>query len=160
MTTTSTRRVVTVALATTKASLATTGKRVTVTLPSGDNMHGNIGSVGKVATTPASSSTSASSSATSSPTIKVTIGLSQSRTGLDQAPVTVRFEQSRRKNVLAIPVTALLAQPGGKFAVQLVQTGGTQRTVAVQPGLYTSGYVEITGAGVAAGQRVTNAAVQ
>jgi hypothetical protein len=162
MTTTSTKRVVTVALATTKSALATAGQQVTVTLPSGSNVHGRISSVGKVATAPASDTASGSGSSSSSTpaTIKVTIRLSAARTGLDQAPVTVRFEQSRRKQVLAIPVTALLAQPGGTSGVQLVQADGTRRTVAVKTGLYTSGYVEITGAGLQPGQRVTNAAVQ
>ena len=162
MTTTSRKRVVTVELATTKASLATTGKRVTVTLPSGSIAHGTISSVGKVATAEATETGTAAAAPASSgtATIKVTIRLTTTRTDLDQAPVSVRFEQSRRKDVLAIPVTALLAQPGGAFAVQVVGADGTRRTVAVKPGLYTSGFVEIAGDGLQAGQRVTNAAVQ
>ncbi|MEO6714984.1 MAG: peptidoglycan-binding domain-containing protein [Mycobacteriales bacterium] len=159
LSTTSTRRLVTVDLDTTKSALAKQGARVTVELPSGRKVRGRISSVGKVATSTSSPDQSSESSSTSTATIEVTIRLFAARTALDQAPVSVRFERSRRKNVLAIPVTALLARPGGQFALQLV-TAGKRRVVAVKPGLYTSGFVEIAGAGLRPGQRVTNAAVQ
>jgi hypothetical protein len=154
LTTTSTRRQVTVALDTTKSAVANKGARVTVVLPSEERVRGRITSVGKVATAPPSDDPDMNA------TIEVKIRLSSDKAALDQAPVTVRFEQSRRNDVLAIPVTALLAQPGGKSAVQLVQANGTRRVVTVTPGLYTSGYVEIAGPGLRPGQRVTNAAVR
>ena len=122
MTTTSTRRVVTVDLATTKSGQARDGAPVTVQLPSGSYVHGRISAVGKVATAATSTATGGSSSSSSSgATIKVTIRLSSHGSSLDQAPVTVRFEQSRVKNALAIPVTALLARAGGTFAVEVVE---------------------------------------
>jgi peptidoglycan hydrolase-like protein with peptidoglycan-binding domain len=160
MTTTSTRRLVTVALDTTRSTMAKKGARVGVVLPSGQRVRGRISSVGKVATAPPSEEPSAGSSSGTTATIEVKIRLSSRRTALDQAPVTVRFEQSRRKDVLAIPVTALVAQPGGRFAVQLAEPGGRSRVVTVTPGLYASGYVEIAGAGLRPGQRVTNAEVR
>ncbi len=158
MTTTDTRRQVTVNLATTKQALAKTGARVTVELPGNTVVPGRITSVGKVATAPASSSSSGGgSSGSTDATITVLIRLTSTRgSALDQAPVTVRFEQSRVKNVLAVPVTALIAQPGGRFAVDVV-SGGTHRLVAVEPGLYTSGFVQITGSGLQPGMTVTNA---
>lgn len=160
LTTTSTRRLVTVDLDTTKSALANQGDRVTVELPSGQKARGQISSVGKVATSTSSPDESSEPSSTATATIEVTIRLSSAKTGLDQAPVNVRFEQSRRKDVLAIPVTALLARPGGRFAVQIVEAGAKRRVVAVKPGLYTSGFVEIAGGGLRPGQRVTNAAVR
>jgi hypothetical protein len=164
MTTTSTRKVVTVNLDTTKSELARRGATVAVELPSNKTVRGRITSIGKVATSSSSSSTngassSSPSSASKTATIKLTIRLFAEGAALDQAPVTVRFEQSRVRDALAIPVTALLAQPGGKFAVEVVE-GSNRRPVSVTPGTYTSGYVQITGAGLQAGMRVTNAAVQ
>ena len=145
-------------LETTKSSLARLGARVSVELPAGRTVRGRITGVARVATKESSSSGSGSSSSTTA-TIPVTIGLFSSGTALDQAPVTVTFEQSRAKGVLAIPVTALLAQPGGKFAVEVVENG-KRRLVAVTPGSYTSGFVEITGQGLDAGMTVTNAAIR
>jgi hypothetical protein len=58
-----------------------------------------------------------------------------------------------------VPITALLAEPGGRFAV--VVTGGraghvVRRTVPVRTGLFdeVAGVVEVSGPGLAAGQHV------
>ncbi len=159
LTTTSTRREVLVALVTTNASLARTGARVTIELPSGPKAGGRIRSVSKVATA-VPTAPGASPTADATATIAVRIGLFSRAAALDRAPVTVRFEKQRRRDVMAIPVTALLVAPGGRSAVQLVQAGGSRRVVAVAPGLYTSGYVEIAGRGLRPGQRVINAEVR
>jgi multidrug efflux pump subunit AcrA (membrane-fusion protein) len=153
MTTTSTRRIVTVDLDTTKQSVAVQGARVSVELPSGDIARGRIARIGTTAT-----SEKAADGSSGPPTIKLTIKLSESAKAIDQAPVTVHLERSRRRDVLAIPVTALMARSGGTFAVEVVQAGG-RRVVPVTTGLFTSGYVEIHGAGLRPGMRVANAAI-
>jgi hypothetical protein len=153
MTTTSTRRIVTVNLDTTKESVAVKGARVTVELPSGDDVHGRIVRVGSTATSEQNADGSSAP-----PTIKLTIKLTERAKAIDQAPVTVQLERSRRRDVLAIPVTALMARSGGTFAVEVVE-GAARRVVPVTTGLFTSGYVEIDGAGLRPGMRVANAAV-
>lgn len=155
--TTSTRRRVTVALDTTKSGLARRRARVSVELPSGRKVDGRVASVGTVGTAAAAPDETAASSSDVTATIAVKVRLLATVTALDQAPVTVRFEESRRKDVLAVPVTALLARPGGRFAVQLADA---DQIVTVQPGVYAGGYVEIEGDGLRPGRRVTNAAVQ
>ncbi len=155
LTTTSARRIVVVRLPTSRTELAARGDRVRIELPDGKVVGGRIAATGRVASLPEGEDADASD-ATIRVTVKLTGGGAQP--ALDQAPVTVRFEQRRKRDVLAIPVTALQAQAGGEFAVE-VREGASRRLVRVEPGLYTSGDVEISGDGLREGMRVTDAEV-
>jgi hypothetical protein len=134
----STRRRVTLALDADRQALARAGDRVSVELPTGRTARGRITDVGAVVHEPAEEG--------GDPTVTVTIALagSAARGGLDQAPVDVGFAVERAKDVLTVPVKALLAREGGGFAVELA--GGTRRLVTVQPGLYADDRVEVEGA--------------
>jgi peptidoglycan hydrolase-like protein with peptidoglycan-binding domain len=140
-----TRREVTVELDADRQELAHEGDAVTVEMPTGRTVRGRVSDVGKVASQPASEDEES--------TIEVTIALRGRKahgSGLDQAPVDVGFASERRKDVLAVPVTALLARSGGGFAVELA--GG--RLVPVEPGMYADDYVEVSGSGLREGMRV------
>jgi peptidoglycan hydrolase-like protein with peptidoglycan-binding domain len=144
----STRREVTVPLDADRQELVDTGDAVTVELPNGKIAHGRITDVGEVASRPSSEDEES--------TIDVTIALrgrAAHGTGFDQAPVDVGFASDRRKDVLAVPVTALLARGGGGFAVET--TDG--RLVGVEPGMFAEDYVEVSGSGLREGMRVVTA---
>lgn len=120
--TTSTQVIVSVALDATKQSEAVVGEPVTVQLPDGSTADGKVTAVSPVAQSTSSSSSSSSTaggggggSTTPSATIPVTVTLSghQPTGGLDQAAVSVNFQQQVERNVLSVPVTALLATAGG-----------------------------------------------
>jgi peptidoglycan hydrolase-like protein with peptidoglycan-binding domain len=155
LTTTSTRRVVTVDLETTQYRLADTGASVRVEMPDGKAVAGTITDIGRVAEQPPASAEDTDPPAT----IELTIRLKR-RSGvvLDQAPVDVDLEKERARDVLTIPVTALLARQGGTFAVE-VRNGDRRRIVPVETGLYTDGDVEISGPGLRAGMTITDARV-
>ena len=123
--TTSTQLVVSVNLDATKQSEAVVGEPVTVQMPDGSTVDGKITQVSPVAQSSSSSSSGAAAGgggATSTPssTVPVTITLSghERTAGLDQAAVSVNFQQQKANNVLSVPVTALLATAGGGYAVQ------------------------------------------
>ena len=136
----STRRQVTVDLDATRQALARAGDAVTVELPTGRTARGRVADVGKVAEQPAGEEEG-------EPTIEVTIALrgkAARGAGLDQAPVDVGFAVERRRDVLAVPVKALLARQGGGFAVE-VADGAERRMVPVEPGMYADDLVEVDG---------------
>jgi peptidoglycan hydrolase-like protein with peptidoglycan-binding domain len=87
--------------------------------------------------------------------VEVTVGFPAGKApkGLDQASVTVAFTAARRKNVLTVPVAALLALAEGGYGVQVVDAAAT-RIVAVQTGLFAAGRVEITGDGLTEGMTI------
>jgi peptidoglycan hydrolase-like protein with peptidoglycan-binding domain len=148
----STRREVAVQLDADRQELAHAGDAVSVEMPNGRTARGRVSDVGKVASAPASED--------EEPTIEVTIALRGRKahgSGLDQAPVDVGFASERRKDVLAVPVAALLARSGGGFAVEAVDGNGRRRLVPVDPGLYADDYVEVSGAGLRDGMRVVTA---
>jgi hypothetical protein len=153
LTATSDRQVVTIPLDASQQSEVKAGDRVTVTLPDGTTTPGVVSSVGTVATT------------TSGPegpvtTIPVQVRLTDPAAAgrLDLAPVTVHITTATARDVLAVPVTALLADPGG-YVVEVAGPGNTRRWVRVKPGIFddTSGLLQVTGA-LTPGQRVVVAA--
>jgi peptidoglycan hydrolase-like protein with peptidoglycan-binding domain len=143
----STRHVATADLDAAAQTLVHKGDRVLVDLPSGQRVSGRISSVGRVA------QTSRSSNSGYTIPIEVAFGKKTRLPSLDQAPVTVEIASQSKKNALSVPVTALLAQPGGGYSVEVVN-GGRRFYVAVQTGLFASGYVEISGSGLAPGVKV------
>jgi peptidoglycan hydrolase-like protein with peptidoglycan-binding domain len=155
---TGTDRRVTVKLPVTQQELAKTGAKVTVELPGGKSATGHISSVGTVATAgdDGSDGPPQEGQDTETATIPVRITLDHpSEAGrLDGAPVTVGFASGTHKGVLAVPVRALLAQPGGTYAVKVVDATGAGRTIPVELGVFADGMVEVSGSGLATGMKV------
>ena len=78
-----------------------------MTLPDGTTTPGVVSSVGTVATTTAGQGGSGS---TTTIPVQVTLTDPGAAGTLDQAPVTVNITTATAKDVLAVPVTALLAR--------------------------------------------------
>lgn len=145
LTATGTTRQVTVKLPVNQQELAVDGAQVEIDLPGGKTVDGHITSVGTVATS--SDSSGSAGAGTQSATIPVYISLDRSSDAgrLDGAPVTVGFASSVHKGVLAVPINALLAEPDGSYVVEVIETNGQARRVAVQLGVFSEGKVEVSG---------------
>ena len=149
LTATSDRHMVRIPLDASQQSEVKAGDTVSITLPDGTTTPGVVSSVGTVATR----SGSEGGPATTIP-VQVTLTDPGAAGTLDQAPVTVNITTASVKNVLAVPVGALLARSPGGYVVEVAGPGNTRRYVPVRPGIFddTSGLVQVTGA-LAPGQR-------
>lgn len=147
LTATSTVREVAVDLDAGLQSAVRRGDRVTITLPDGDTTPGRVSSVGTVATRRSSGAT-------------VPLRIVPTRPAdvrrLDQAPVEVAITSHTVHEALVVPVNALIALTGGRYALEVVDADGARRLVHVALGLFDDvrGQVQVTGPGPAAGQRV------
>jgi hypothetical protein len=162
---TGTTRLVTVELEVADQALVAKGRTVTVTVPAQGPLKGKIAQVGTVATAPeqpgdapgdqASSAPDSTRSTAADARIRVTVTVADRKAfgSLDGGPVDVDFVSQERKNVLAVPVAALLALPKGGYGVEVVE-GGATRIVAVRIGMFAAGKVEINGAGIKQGATV------
>jgi hypothetical protein len=76
----------------------------------------------------------------------------------DRAPVQVGITTATVRGALVVPVSALLAQSGGRYSVEVVGAGAGagNHLVPVSLGMFddAKGLVQVTGSGLAAGQKV------
>jgi hypothetical protein len=153
---TSTRRQVTIALDAAQQSDVKVGDPVTITLPDNSTTPGRVSYVGTVATVPSGNGDNGNGPTTPTIEVDVTPADAAATGRLDQAPVNVSITTGSVQNALVVPVNALLALASGGYAVEKVGPGGVHQLVAVQLGLFddADGMVQVSGSGLAAGQRV------
>ncbi|MFH9763528.1 efflux RND transporter periplasmic adaptor subunit [Streptomyces anulatus] len=146
--TTGSERIVTFRLDVAESRMAKAGTKVTVELPDGTTASGKVSSVGRTAKP-------GDDPQDDSPKVTLTVSFDEPDEvdGFDQSPVTVNLTGETRRDVLTVPVNALLALPGGGFGLQVVQ-GGTTREVKVELGMFAEGRVEVSGGGLREGAKV------
>jgi peptidoglycan hydrolase-like protein with peptidoglycan-binding domain len=142
---TSSRHVVTVNLDARNQTLAQVGAACDVVVANGTRVKGSITDVGTVATTTGSGANQAT-------TIPVTIVLADNQAAgrLDGATVSVYLTQASHQNVLAVPITALLATDSG----YALETSSGHHRLPVTTGIFSNGMVEVSGPDIAEGLRV------
>jgi hypothetical protein len=150
---TSTRHTVEVQLDPSQQANVNVGDKVRITLPDNTTTTGVISRVGTVST---SSATASGEEAAPMLNLKVRLLDRRAARRLDQAPVPVSITTAKVKDVLVVPITALLAQSGGRYAVEVADGEQERRLVPVEVGLFdeANGLVQVKGRGLRAGQRV------
>ncbi|TCO49396.1 multidrug efflux pump subunit AcrA (membrane-fusion protein) [Kribbella antiqua] len=149
LTYTGTKKAVTVQLDATDQRLAKLNAKVEVTLPDGATVAGRVEKVSTVII-PAESPEKDPETK-----VKVIVAIDNQKAVASWAlaAVDVTFTASERKNVLTVPVSALVALREGGFGVE-VTDGKSSHYVPVKTGLFASGQVEISGTGIKAGTAV------
>lgn len=155
LSTTSTTRVVTAQLDPADQALARVGGAATVTLPDGRTAAGRIVEIGTVVTDSGGDGGGAGGGGESKLPLTIHLRSDRGAGGVDEAPVSVELARTTRRDVLAVPVAALIARSGGGYAVKVVRRGTTRATeIAVEPGMFADGYVELRDGAVHEGDRV------
>ncbi|MHC5797106.1 efflux RND transporter periplasmic adaptor subunit [Lacisediminihabitans sp. FW035] len=144
-----TTQIVDVNLSLSDQQLAVLDAAVVVRLPGGKKTTGKIVSVG----TPTEIEGDTGGKQTVIPTV-ITLNDPAASSALQEATVTVDIPSELRKNVLSVPVGALLAITPNQFGIEVVDKDDTTRQVPVRTGLFAGGRVEISGSDVTEGLRV------
>ena len=146
---TETSRQVTVRLEVSKQRLARKGVEVQVQMPDGKKVAGRVERVYTViqqATDPGSQPETWIEAV-------VSLGDPTAAAGIEAAVVNVVFIAADRKDVLTVPVAALVALAEGGYGLEVVE-GSTTHYIKVETGLFASGRVEVTGDGLREGMTV------
>jgi peptidoglycan hydrolase-like protein with peptidoglycan-binding domain len=147
LTLTSRARTVTVELPIADQRVAAAGGAVTVRIPGGTNTPGTISSVGAPEEIPGDSEPKLVIPA------EVVLDDPAAAGDVQRITVTVELQRAVFENVLAVPVTALIALPGGGVGIEK-KTGEGVVEVPVETGSFVRGYVEIIGGDLDEGDRV------
>lgn len=119
------------------------GSPVLITLPGSTSTAGRVSEIGRVATT------SDGQGGAQDVKILVTVTLDNpgDAAGLDHAPVRTQITTAGVKDVLSVPVVALVGRTGGGYAVDVVGEEGQRSLVPVTLGLFdqASGRVQVEG---------------
>lgn len=128
--------------------LAEAGSKTTIELPDGVRTKGTVKVVGAPV----------ERDGANGPTLKVpvTITLNKPKAAAtyDNVAVTVLLTQTMERDVLLVPVAALLAQTGGGFAVEVSTGTRAPRVVPIELGAFANGLVAVTGGELAEGDTV------
>ncbi|MGC4770568.1 efflux RND transporter periplasmic adaptor subunit [Micromonospora sp. DT44] len=146
-------KLVTVAVEATEVGSIRVGATVAITLPDTTEVPGRVASISH---TVQGAGPDAGAGQAGPPKVDVLVTPARaSDVGkLDAASVQVTFTTSARRNVLAVPVGALVALREGGYALQLPDGG----LLAVETGMFSRGLVEVSGDGVTEGLTVVTAA--
>lgn len=144
---TDTERIVTAELEASDRDLVIAGMAVEVELPDGRTATGTVRSIGtNVDTGDGDGQGGDQGQGADQETIEVIVALADAASveGIDQAPVDVNVTIDMASDVLAVPVTALVATPDG-HAVDRVIPGGSMQRIPVEARAFGDGWVEIRG---------------
>ncbi|MFD4474897.1 peptidoglycan-binding protein [Streptomyces sp. NPDC058471] len=157
LTWTGTERTVTVDLDVQFEDMVEKGTKATVTLPDDTSVQAEVTDIG-TPTTPSQDGGSGGSGGGQSggddkPTLPVEMKVKDQK-GLGRyqaAAVKISLKAETRKDVLVVPINALVAQRGGGYAVQVVEADGDVRTRTVKVGMFSDSMVEVSGTGITDG---------
>ncbi|WP_424868775.1 peptidoglycan-binding protein [Streptomyces sp. SAI-229] len=151
LTYTGTTRKVVVDASAADASWAVRGAAVRVRLPDGRTVEGEVASVGRQASAP-EGGFGEDGSGQGGATVPVTVTIEDQKSvgRLESGPVTVEYAGREAKDVLTVPVAALVALAEGGHGLETADGG----FIAVKTGLFADGKVEVSGSAVRAGVKV------
>ncbi len=138
------------------------GEPVSIVLPTNATTPGRISAIGPPP--PASggsaqgSSNSGSGSGSSQSQASAVLTVTPDRPGdtgtASGVAVQVSLTTQSATDVLAVPISALLALAGGGYGVEVLSPSGAHHLVGVTTGIFTGSQVQITGAGLDVGSKV------
>jgi peptidoglycan hydrolase-like protein with peptidoglycan-binding domain len=146
-------RVVTVDLEAQYEDLVRVGTKATVELPDGSTVEASVTEIGTPTNDPPSDSSNGDDDKEATLPVELKVRNQKGLGNYQAASVDVILESKARKDVLAVPVNALVARNGGGYALKVVKPSAPSEVeyVPVKLGMFSDSMVEVSGAGITEG---------